>query len=65
VAFVVHEHVGRLEIAVDDAAAMGVVQGAGNLPGDVEGGLGGQRFLRANAPGEAAALDVLRTSLFS
>ncbi len=52
----VDEHVGRLEVAVQDAVLMRIVDGLGDDL-DVARGTGGGQWLAGGEPGEALALD--------
>src|SRR5260370_38436398 len=54
------EHVGLLEVAVDDALLVGVLHGAGQRLGH-QGGVTRRLRRAANLARQAAALDVLQT----
>src|SRR5437899_46928 len=53
------EHVVRLDVAVDDAALVGIGQRAGHLAHDAHAVLGRQLLFPFDPVGEAAALDAL------
>ena len=56
-AAVVQEDVLRLDVAMDDAAAMGVVEGAGHLGGDADGVGDGELLVAREPVAEGLALD--------
>src|SRR5205085_11803094 len=58
-AALVEADVGRLDVPVDEAAAVGVVEGVGG-PGDDGGGVPGRDPAAVHPPGEGFALDVFR-----
>src|SRR5262249_2522936 len=38
-----HQHIARLDVAVDDAATVGILEGGGDLVDDIDGEWGGER----------------------
>ncbi len=56
--FLGDEEIGRLDVAVHQAAFVGVLQPEGGLADEIEGGLDGQRALPLDQAGEVDAVDV-------